>query len=103
MTSAEVVLWGQTRNDDEDSEPRNWLFFYLDFKNIFLIIIKKRDMKYIAEDVKIKVGEHMMVVKLYLNNNNICIEFTDEDEAKMPNGYIFDGYENELIIYPYRA
>mgnify|MGYP003648910293 CR=1 FL=1 len=64
---------------------------------------KQLDMEYIAEDVKIKVGEHMMVVKLYLNNNNICIEFTDEDEAKMPNGYIFDEYENELIIYPYRA
>ena len=58
-------------------------------------------MKYIAEDVKIKVGEHMMVVKLYLNNNNICIEFTDEDEAKMPNGYCFEGFNNELNIYPY--
>jgi hypothetical protein len=60
-------------------------------------------MKYIAEDVEIQVGEHTMIVKLYVDGGNICIEFTDEDEAKMPNGYCFDGYENELIIYPYRA
>ena len=77
--------------------------FLFGFLKYFSYYNKKKEMKYIAEDVKIKVGEHMMVVKLYLNNNNICIEFTDEDEAKMPNGYIFDGYENELIIYPYRA
>ena len=58
-------------------------------------------MKYIAEDVEIQVGEHTMIVKLFVDGGNICIEFTDEDEAKMPNGYCFEGFNNELNIYPY--
>ena len=57
-------------------------------------------MEYIAENVMIKVGEHMMVVNLYTNGENICIEFRDEDLDKMPNGYCFEGYDNELIIKP---
>jgi|TARA_Y100001938_G_C7859557_1_gene314868 hypothetical protein len=59
-------------------------------------------MEYIAENVMIKVGEHMMVVNLYTNGENICIEFRDEDLDKMPNGYCFEGYENELIITPFK-
>ena len=59
-------------------------------------------MEYIAENITIKVGEQMMVVNQYTNGENICIDFKDEDLDKMPNGYCFEGYENELIITPFK-
>ena len=44
-----------------------------------------------------------MIVSLSVNKKgNLEIKFADEDLDKMPNGFYFEGYENELIIYPFK-
>lgn len=57
----------------------------------------------ITTNVEILVGKDKMRVDLEVNKNgNLAIKFTDEDLAKMPDGFVFEGFENELIIYPFK-
>jgi len=57
----------------------------------------------VAENIEITVGQHKMKVNLETNQRgNIEIKFADEDLAKMPDGFCFEGFENELIIYPFK-
>ncbi len=60
-------------------------------------------MKKIAENVEIKVGEHTMKVEIIVNDKgNIEILFADTDLEKMPDGFCYEGFNNELIIYPFK-
>jgi hypothetical protein len=57
----------------------------------------------VANNVEITVGKHKMVVSLGVSKQgNIEVIFTDADLAKMPDGFVFEGFENELIIYPFK-
>ena len=59
-------------------------------------------MKKKTKGFKIKVGKHLMKVAIRVNKDgNLEITFSDKDLNKMPNGFCYEGYNNELIIYPF--
>lgn len=58
--------------------------------------------KIIATDVEITVGKEQMKVVLSVNEKgNLEVNFTEEQMKKMPNGFCYEGFEEELIITPY--
>lgn len=60
--------------------------------------------KIIAKNINLTVGEHTMAVNVIRNEKgNLEIQFSDKDLAKMPEGFCFEGFENELIIFPFKS
>jgi hypothetical protein len=65
--------------------------------------MKKYEHKIVAKDVEIKFGEHDIKVDLYVNEEgNISIQFKDDEESKLaPDGTCIEGYNTDVIFYPY--
>lgn len=66
--------------------------------------MKKYEKKIIATDIEIKFGEHDIKVDLYVNKEgNISIEFkAGEQEQLAPNGTCIEGYNTDVIFYPFK-
>lgn len=61
------------------------------------------EIKLIAENVEISVGQHKMKVKLLVNEyGNLQVVFSQEDLKKMPDGYCTEGLNDEILIYPFK-
>lgn len=63
----------------------------------------KYENKIVANDVAIKFGEHDIKVDLYVNEEgNISIQFKDgEEQTLAPDGTCIEGYNTDVIFYPY--
>ena len=56
----------------------------------------------ISDTIRPKKKERRRLLRLRFElRMKMATSITDEDEAKMPNGYCFEGFNNELNIYPY--
>jgi len=63
----------------------------------------KYENKIVANDVAIKFGEHDILVDLYVNTEgNISIQFKDNEQEELaPDGTCIEGYNTDVIFYPY--
>lgn len=66
--------------------------------------MKKYREKLIAKNVEINFGVHDIKVDLYVNKEgNISIHFEDGVEEKLaPNGTCVEGWNTDIIFYPYQ-
>lgn len=66
--------------------------------------MKKYEHKLVAKDVEIKFGEHDIKVDLYVNEEgNISIQMDYDLFTKLaPNGTCIEGWNTDVIFYPYK-
>lgn len=66
---------------------------------------KKYKNKLIAKNVEINFGKHDIIVDLYVNaEGNISIQFKNGvEESLAPDGTCIEGYNTDVIFYPYHG
>jgi hypothetical protein len=61
-------------------------------------------MEIISKDVKLSVGEHEVLCDIGINKDgNLEILWKEDIEKLFPDGYCTEGYNDEIILYPYKT
>ncbi len=94
-------------SNTNDWNDKDYWASKLDDESDALIYKEKQSKKYedklVAKDVEIKFGEHDIKVDLYVNKEgNISIQFKNGEEQMLaPDGTCIEGYNTDVIFYPY--